>query len=72
MTLQRLDNYILIYAIDIHGDDGREEGFVLKHVNDLIVAHRDIGRIFRAAINNGWNNVLMTQAAARTFPHVGP
>src|SRR5690606_13468001 len=73
MALQVLDDHAFFLAVDVEGQDGGEERFVLGGVHQLLVVEADGNRGFVTTVDDGGHGVFQaTQAAARTFPCIGP
>ena len=73
VTLQGFDNGTFINPIDVEGDNGRVERFVLKYVGQILVAYGDVGRSLVSTVQDGRHGALFaTHTAALAFACGGP
>src|SRR5471030_318967 len=72
VTLQCLDDYVLLFAANVQFDNVAVSSIVFEQFGDFFSQHADGFRGFFATVNYSWNQACeTTQAAARTFPQVG-
>ena len=72
VTLQSLDDDVLLGATNVQLDDVAVSRFVFEQFGNFFGQHADGFRGFFATVNYSWNQACeTTQAAARTFPQVG-
>src|SRR5450830_12004 len=72
VTLQRLDDDVLLGAANVQRNDVAVGRIVFQQFGNFFSQHADGFRGFFATVNYSWNQACeTTQAAARTFPQVG-
>jgi hypothetical protein len=70
MTLDVLEDSLLVLVANLDVQDARVEGLALELLQDLVMVKHQGARLTAAAIQDCGNLSLFTQAAARTFPLV--
>ena len=70
MALEVLQDHFLAVTTDVHGQDAGVESLVLEGMDQLIVIDGDHLGLFVCAVDDAGYQTRVTQAAARTFPHV--
>ncbi|GBH08047.1 Ribonuclease HI [Pseudomonas syringae pv. actinidiae] len=72
VTLQCLDDDVLLGATNVQLDDVAVRSLVLEQLGNFLGQHADGLGGFVATVDYSWNQASeTTQAAARTFPQVG-
>ena len=68
MTLQILQDHALFFALNVDGQDVREEGFVFDGLFQLVVPDGDRSCVFAATVDDGRNLTLFAMQALKTLP----
>jgi hypothetical protein len=68
VTLQVTQNDFLYFAAHFQVNDLGVNGFLVELMNEFIVRDTDLHGVEFTAVNDCWNQALVSQAAARTFP----
>jgi hypothetical protein len=68
VALQVAQDHFLNFSIDFQVDDLGVNGFLVELVKKNIVIDANLHGLKFAPINDCWNQALVSQAAARTFP----